>query len=106
MAAAALEGERFAESTLAFANLLLFSGPLPPPRGAAVVPVNEDDLLQALRDALLPAVDVNPVSFSLGGLRGPPGRRFAEGNTCRSEQAQLRAHTPPLQLRRRSESAC
>lgn len=64
MAAAALEGERFAESTLAFANLLLFSGPLPPPRGAAVVPVNEDDLLQALRDALLPAVDVNPVSFS------------------------------------------
>ncbi|KAL4438468.1 hypothetical protein ABPG77_000116 [Micractinium sp. CCAP 211/92] len=55
--AAMRDGEHFQEATLAFFNLMLFSGPLD--RG--VMPIDADDFLQTLRDDLLPVgIDVNP----------------------------------------------
>ncbi|KAL4431325.1 hypothetical protein ABPG75_006581 [Micractinium tetrahymenae] len=55
--AAMTDGEHFQEATLAFFNLMLFSGPLD--RG--VMPIDADEFLQTLRDDLLPiGIDVNP----------------------------------------------
>jgi hypothetical protein len=59
MGAAMADGERFQEATLAFFNMALFTGPLPPEGG--IVPIDADGFLQQLRDDLLPqGLDVNP----------------------------------------------
>lgn len=41
------DGERFQEATLAFFNMALFTGPLPPDGG--IVPIDADGFLQQLR---------------------------------------------------------
>ncbi len=49
MGAAMSGGERFLEATLAFFNMALFTGPLPPDGG--IVPIDADGFLQQLRCA-------------------------------------------------------
>lgn len=44
------DGERFQEATLAFFNMALFTGPLPPDGG--IVPIDADGFLQQLRWAV------------------------------------------------------
>lgn len=50
MGAAMSGGERFLEATLAFFNMALFTGPLPPDGG--IVPIDADGFLQQLRWAV------------------------------------------------------
>ena len=47
MGSAMAGGERFQEATLAFFNMALFTGPLPPEGG--IVPIDADAFLQQLR---------------------------------------------------------
>lgn len=47
MGSAMTGGERFQEATLAFFNMALFTGPLPPEGG--IVPIDADAFLQQLR---------------------------------------------------------
>ncbi|KAI3424453.1 hypothetical protein D9Q98_010005 [Chlorella vulgaris] len=59
VSSAMAEGEHFAQATLAFFDLALYSGPAV--RDRSVVPIEPDDFLQVLRDDLLPVnIDVNP----------------------------------------------